>query len=324
MVLGRLKAFASILLVAVGGVAFAQTTSPYPVKPIHWVIPFGPGSTDILARIVGPKAAEILGQPLVIESKPGAGGNIGSSMVARSAADGYTILMGTISTHGINPSLYASLNYDAIKDFAPVTLLAVTPNALIVNPNVPARNVKEFIEFARKNPGVTFSSPGAGTSSHMAGEQFQLMTGLKMTHVPYKGSSDAVLGVIRGDVQAMFTNLPPALPLIKDGRVRALAVTTLHRDASLPDLPTISEAGLPGYDVAAWFGVFAPAGTPDKIVQQLSEALIAATADATVKEKLAAQGFVVRTMPPAEFGKFVQSEVAKWAKVVKASGAKVN
>lgn len=318
-----LKALAAALLLVSAPAAWAQAESAYPTKPIRWIVPFAPGSTDLLARIVGQKASESLGQPLVIESRPGAGGSIGTTAVARAPADGYTILMGTIATHGINSSLYKSLPYDAVKDFAPVCLLGFAPNVLIVNPAVPAHSVKEFIDYARKNPGVTYSSPGAGTSTHMAGEQFQLMTGLKMTHVPYKGTSDAVLSVLRGDVQSMFSNLPPAMPMIKDGRVRAIAVTSPTRVAWLPDLPTIAEEGLPGYDVSVWFGVFAPAGTPEKIVARLADDFIAATADPGVKEKLYAQGFVLRTLRPAEFGTFVRDEISRWEKVVKASGAKV-
>ena len=318
-----LKAVTAAALLVSATATWAQADSAYPTKPIRWIVPFAPGSTDLLARIVGQKASESLGQQLVIESRPGAGGSIGSAAVARAPADGYTILMGTIATHGINSSLYKSLPYDAIKDFAPVCLLGFAPNVLIVNPAVPVRTVKDFIEYARKNPGVTYSSPGAGTSTHMAGEQFQLMTGLKMTHVPYKGTSDAVLAVLRGDVQSMFSNLPPAMPMIKDGRVRAIAVTSPTRVAWLPELPTIAEEGLAGYDVSVWFGVFAPAGTPEKIVTRLADEFIAATADPGVKEKMYAQGFVLRTLRPAEFGAFVRDEISRWEKVVKASGAKV-
>lgn len=323
MLLKILRATAMAVLLVAACSAWAQSDGAYPVKPIRWIIPFAPGSTDLLARIVGQKASESLGQQLVIESRPGAGGSIGTGVVARSAADGYTILMGTIATHGINSSLYKSLPYDAIKDFAPVCLLAFAPNVLIVNPKVPARTVREFIEYVRKNPGVTFSSPGAGTSTHMAGEQFQLMANLKMTHVPYKGTSDAVLAVVRGDVESMFSNLPPAMPMVKDGRARALAVTSPTRVAWLPELPTVAEEGMPGYDVSVWFGVFAPAGTPEKVVDRLANEFASAMDDPGVKGKLTSQGFVVRTLKPAEFGTFVRSEIAKWAKVVKASGAKV-
>jgi tripartite-type tricarboxylate transporter receptor subunit TctC len=318
-----LRAVAASVILLAPAHAVAQSEPAYPSKPIRWIVPFAPGSTDLLARIVAQKASESLGQQLVIESRPGAGGSIGTAAVARSAADGYTILMGTIATHGINSSLYKSLPYDAVKDFAPVCLLGFAPNVLIVNPAVPARTVKEFIDYARKNPGVTFSSPGAGTSTHMAGEQFQLMTGLKMTHVPYKGTSDAVLSVLRGDAQSMFSNLPPAMAMIKDGRVRAIAVTSPARVAWLPELPTIAEEGLPGYDVSVWFGVFAPAGTPEKIVERLANEFITAASDPGVKDKLFAQGFVLRTLRPAEFGAFVRNEIDRWEKVVRASGAKV-
>jgi len=319
-----LHALATALLLVAVSSATAQSDGAYPVKPIRWIIPFAPGSSDLLARIVGQKASESLGQQLVIESRPGAGGSIGTAVVARSPADGYTILLGTIATHGINTSLYKSLPYDALKDFAPVCLVGFAPNVLIVNPKLPLRTVREFIDYVRKNPGVTFSSPGAGTSTHMAGEQFQLMAGVKMTHVPYKGTSDAVLAVVRGDVDSMFSNLPPAMPLVKDGRARAIAVTSPTRVAWLPELPTVAEEGLPGYDVSVWFGVFAPAGTPGKIVERLANELISATSDPGVKDKLTSQGFVLRTLKPAEFGAFVRSEIVKWDKVVKASGAKVD
>ncbi len=322
MSLRLLKAVAPALLLALAANALAQSDSAYPVKPIRWIVPFAPGSTDLLARIVGQKASESLGQPLVIESRPGAGGSIGTAVVAKSPADGYTILMGTIATHGINSSLYKSLPYDAIKDFAPVCLLGFAPNVLIVNPSLPVRSVREFIDYVRKNPGVTFSSPGSGTSTHMAGEQFQLMANVKMTHVPYKGTSEAVLSVVRGDVQSMFSNLPPAMSMMKDGRVRAVAVTSPARVPWLPELPTVAEEGLPGYDVSVWFGVFAPAGTPQKIVDRLASDFIAATSDPGVKEKLFAQGFILHTLKPAEFGAFVRSEIDRWEKVVRASGAK--
>lgn len=322
MSLRLLKAVAPALLLALAANALAQSDSAYPVKPIRWIVPFAPGSTDLLARIVGQKASESLGQPLVIESRPGAGGSIGTAVVAKSPADGYTILMGTIATHGINSSLYKSLPYDAIKDFAPVCLLGFAPNVLIVNPSLPVRSVREFIDYVRKNPGVTFSSPGSGTSTHMAGEQFQLMANVKMTHVPYKGTSEAVLSVVRGDVQSMFSNLPPAMSMMKDGRVRAVAVTSPARVPWLPELPTVAEEGLPGYDVSVWFGVFAPAGTPQKIVDRLANDFIAATSDPGVKEKLFAQGFILHTLKPAEFGAFVRSEIDRWEKVVRASGAK--
>ena len=317
-----LKTCAFALLLAGACNALAQSESAFPNKPIRWIIPFAPGSTDILARILGQKASESLGQSLVIESRPGAGGSIGTGVVAKAVPDGYTILMGTIATHGINSSLYRSLPYDVLKDFAPVCLLGFAPNVLIVNPRLEVRSVSEFIAYTKKNPGVTYSSPGPGTSTHMAGELFQSMAGVKMTHVPYKGTSEAVLAVVRGDVQAMFSNLPPAMPLIKDGRARALAVTSPARVALLPELPTVSEEALPGYDVSVWFGVFAPAATPDKIVDRLANELIAASADPGVKDKLTQQGYVLRTLRPAEFGAFVKSEITKWAKVVKESGAR--
>ncbi len=322
-VISAWRALLSALLVCLSsGSVVAQTDANFPSKPIRWIVPFAPGSTDLLARVIGQKASEALGQPLVIETRPGAGGSIGTGYVARSAADGYTLLMGTIATHGINSGLYAKLPYDAVTDFAPLCLLGFAPNVLLVHPSVEAKNVRELIALARRNPGMTYSSPGAGTSTHMAGELFQSMSDSKLTHVPYKGTSDAVLAVVRGDVQMVFSNLPPAMPLIKDGRVKALAVTTTGRVSLLPDLPTVSETGLNGYDVSVWFGAFAPAGLAPALVSRISNALMNAATDPVVSEKLIQQGFVVKILRPGEFSGFVRDEISKWTKVVRQAGIK--
>src|SRR5213075_859540 len=236
----------------------------YPSKPIRFVVPYPAGGPlDTVARLLGQKVSESLKQPVVVDNKPGAGGNIGADAVAKSAPDGYTILMGAVATHAINPTLYANIPYDPIKDFQPVTQLASTPNVLIVNNSVPASNVREFIAYAKANPGkLNFGSGSTGSAGHLAGELFKAMAGVEMTHVPYKGAAPAMQDLIGGQIDLMFDNLASALGQVRAGKVRALAVTTAQRTALAPELPTIAESGLPGFDISTWFGVFVPAGTP--------------------------------------------------------------
>jgi len=297
----------------------------WPNKPIRWVVPYGPGSTDILARVIAPKVGAALGQQIVVENRPGAGGSVGSEQVAKGPADGYTILMGTAASHAVNPALYSKVGYDAARDFAPVINLASIPNVVIVNPQVPYRTIPELIAAAKVAPGtLTYSSNGAGTSQHMSAALFEMLTGVKMVHVPYKGSSEGVVAVTRGDVNVMFANLPPSLPLIRDGRVRPIAVTTAQRLAAFPDLPTVAESGVPGYEVSTWFALFAPAATPEPVVQRLNREFAVALADADIREKLAAQGYTINGGSPQELGALVRAELVKWARVVKDSGAKVD
>ncbi len=296
----------------------------YPTKPIRWVVPYGPGSTDILARLVAPKVGAALGQQIVVENRPGAGGSVGSEQVARGAADGYTLLMGTAASHAVNPALYSKVGYDAARDFAPVINLASIPNVVIVNPQVAYRTIPELIAAAKAKPGtITYSSNGSGTSQHMSAALFEMLTGVKLVHVPYKGSSEGVVAVTRGDVDMMFANMPPALALIRDGRVRAIAVTTSQRLAAFPDLPTVAEAGVPGYEVSTWFALFAPAATPEPIVQRLNREFNIALADPDIRPKLLAQGYTINGGSPQDLGALVRSELVKWARVVKESGAKV-
>jgi tripartite-type tricarboxylate transporter receptor subunit TctC len=303
--------------------SFAQAQS-YPTKPIRWVVPYGPGSTDILARILAPKVGAALGQQIVVENRPGAGGSMGSEQVAKGAADGYTLLLGAAASHAVNPALYSKIGYDAVKDFAPIINLASIPNVVIVNPQVPYKTIPELVAAAKAQPGIiTYSSNGAGTSQHMSAALFEMLTGVKMVHVPYKGSSEGVIAVTRGDVNVMFANLPPTLALIKDGRVKAIAVTTAKRLAAFPDLPTVAEAGVPGYEVSTWFALFGPAGTPEPVVQRLNREFAAALADHDTREKLLAQGFTLNGGSPQDLGALVRSELVKWARVVKESGAKV-
>jgi tripartite-type tricarboxylate transporter receptor subunit TctC len=318
-----LRFIAAALAIAWITIASAQT---YPAKPIKMIVPFPPGgTTDILARAISAELNKAWGQPVVVENRPGAGGNIGSDVVAKSPADGYTLLMGTVGTHGINPGLYPKMPYDAVKDFAPVTLVASVPNFLVVHPSVPAKTVKEIIDLAKAQPGkLTFASSGNGTSIHLAGELFKTMTGVNMVHVPYKGSAPAVTDLLGGQVQMMFDNMPSALPHVKAGKLRGIAVTSAKRSPAVPDMPTIAETGLAGYEASSWFGVLAPAATPKDIVAKLNDTIVKALATPDMKEKLSSQGAEPIGNTPAEFAAHIQAEIAKWAKVVKASGAKVD
>jgi tripartite-type tricarboxylate transporter receptor subunit TctC len=306
--------------------AFAQSAAHYPAKPMRLVVPFpAGGTTDILARAVAQKLSKAWGQQVIVDNRPGAGGNIGSDLVAKATPDGYTLLMGTVGTHAINPSLYKNMPYDHVKDFAPVILVAGVPNVLVVNPSLPVHSVPELIAYAKANPGkLNFASSGNGTSIHLSGELFKAMTGVEMTHVPYKGSAPALTDLIGGQVQLMFDNLPSSLPFIKAGKLRALAVTSGARAAALPDLPTLAESGLPGFEASSWFGVLAPAGTPRDIVVKLNGAIAGWLASPEAKEKLLAQGAIAAGGTPEDFARHIGAETSKWAKVVKASGAHID
>ncbi|MFA5915400.1 MAG: tripartite tricarboxylate transporter substrate binding protein, partial [Burkholderiales bacterium] len=299
----------------------------YPAKPIHLVVPYPAGGPlDIMARAIGQKLTEAWKQPVIVDNRAGAGGNIGADAVAKAAPDGYTLLMGAVATHAINPVLYSKIPYDPIKDFAPVALVAQVPNILVVNPSVPAKSVRELIELARAKPGsLNFASGSTGSTGHLAGELFNTMAGVKMVHIPYKGAAPATTDLLSGQVQLMFDNLASALPNVKAGKLRALAVTTLKRSPAVPDLPTIAESGLPGFDLTTWFGLFVPAGTPPEIVAKLNAEVVRALNAKDMRERLEKMG----TEPPADntpehFAAFVRSEAAKYAKVVKASGARVD
>jgi len=314
---------AAIALALLATLANAQA---WPSKPIKWVVPFAPGgTTDILARTVGEKLALALGQPVIIENKPGAGGGVGAEFTAKSAPDGYTIMGGTISTHAINASLYKSLPYDPLKDFVAITLIARVPNMLVINPSVPAKDVKELIALLKANPGkYSFASSGNGTSQHLSGELFKSMSGTDMQHIPYKGSPPALQDVVGGQVTMTFDNITTAWPLAKAGKLRALAVTTAKRSSVAPDVPTLAESGLPGFEVGSWQGVFAPAGTPPEIVKRLNAEIVKVLNMPDVREKLSGLGAEIVADSPEEFSALVKAEVAKWADVVKKSGAKVD
>ena len=298
----------------------------YPVKAIRFVVPFPPGGPlDISARAIGLKLTEAWKQPVIIDNRPGAGGNIGADNVAKSAPDGYTLLMGAVSTHAINPNLYSKMPYDALRDFAPITLVTTVPNVLVVHPSVPAKNVRELIALARARPGqLNFASGSTGSTGHLAGELFKVMAGVEMVHVPYKGAAPAVTDLVAGQVSLMFDNLASALPQIKAGRTRALAVTTLARSAMVSDLPTIDESGLKGFDLSTWFGVFAPAGVPPPLLGALHREITRALDTADLRSRLAAIGAQPTPNTPEAFAAFIKAEHAKYAQVIKASGAKVD
>ena len=303
----------------------AAQAQGYPAKPIKIVVtfPLG-GAPDILARLFGAKMQEHWGQPVIVDNRPGAGGNIGADYVAKSPADGYTLVMGTVGTHAINPSLYSKMPYDPLRDFVPVVLVAQTPNMLVVNNNVPVKSVKELIDYAKANPGkVFFGSPGIGTSIHVSGELFNTMTGAKTVHVPYKGRQFAIPDLLAGQIHMMFDNMPSALPVAKEGKLRALAVTSAKRHPAAPDIPTMSET-LPGFEATSWFAVYAPAGTPADVVAKLNAELNRVMALADVRERLAGIGLDVVGGPPEQLAAYTRAELAKWAKVVKDSGAKAD
>ena len=308
----------------------ASAQSAWPTKPVRIVVPFVPaGTTDILARALAPELSKAFGQPFVIENKPGAGGNLGADLVAKSS-DGHTLLMGTVGTHAINPALYAKMPYDHVKDFVPITLVAGVPNVLVMNPakaeELGIRSVPDLIRVAKASPGkLNMASSGNGTSIHLAGELFKSMTGTYMVHFPYRGSGPALLDLIGGNMDLMFDNLPSAMPHIKSGKLKALAVTSAERSAALPELPTVAEAGpLKGFEASSWFGLLAPAGTPADVVNRVQQETAKALATPAMKERLLSQGAIPSGMSPADFAALIAAETKKWAAVVKASGAKVD
>ncbi|RCX11052.1 Bug family tripartite tricarboxylate transporter substrate binding protein [Extensimonas vulgaris] len=298
----------------------------FPTKPLTIIVPFTPGgTTDLLARIVGQELAAELGQPVVIDNRAGAGGNIGAQAAARAPADGHTLFMGTVGTHAINAALYKKLPYDPVKDFVPLTRVATVPNVLVANPAQPFKTVPELIAYARANPGkVNFGSAGNGSSIHLSGELFKTMAKVDMQHVPYKGSAPAITDLLGNQIAIMFDNLPSALPYVRSGKLRALAVTTAKRSPELPDVPTIAEAGVPGYEAMSWFGLFVPAGTPAPVVGKLHSAIVKVLNKPEVKKRIAEQGGEAHPETAEKFAAFIQSESAKWSKVVQASGASVD
>ena len=320
------------ILGAIGAAPAAAAT--YPVKPLKFVVPYPAGGPlDTVARAIGDKLKDSLGQPVVVENRPGAGGNIGADYVAKQPADGYTIVMGAVATHAINPTLFARMPYDPVKDFSPITLVADVPNVLVMHPGKAAElhigNVRELVEYARKNPGkLDYASGGNGSAGHLSGELFKSLARVSMVHIPYNGASPAQLSVLSGQTDMIFDNLASASANIKAGKLKAFAVTTATRAAAFPELPTIAEAGkglgLEGFDISTWFGVFAPANTPKEIVDRLNHEIVAILKTDDMKARLARIGAQPAPTTPEQFGALVQRELKKYAQIVKVSGAKVD
>jgi tripartite-type tricarboxylate transporter receptor subunit TctC len=310
---------------------WAAAQSSWPNRAVRIVVPFPPGgTTDILARAIAPELAKAFGQPFVIENRAGAGGNVGTEIVAKAPNDGYTLLMGTVGTHGINRALYEKLPYDPIKDFVPITLVAAVPNVMVMSADkaktLGINSVQDFVTYARAHPGkLNMASSGSGTSIHLAGELFKSQAGVFMVHVPYRGSSPALMDLMAGTMDVMFDNLPSSMPHIRSGKLRAFAVTSSQRSSALPDLPTIEEAvKLKGFDASSWFGLLAPAGTSTDTVNRIQREVARALNDPGIKEKMQAQGAIPGGITPQEFVRLIDSEHTKWAQVVKVSGAKAD
>jgi tripartite-type tricarboxylate transporter receptor subunit TctC len=298
----------------------------FPSKPLRIVVPFAAGGgVDILTRVLAQHLGDALHQQVIVEDRTGAGGNVGVDVVAKSPPDGYTLVMGTTGTHTINPGLYSKMPFDAEKDFRPITLIASVPNLLVVNPSLPVHDVKELVALAKSQPGkLSFASFGNGTSNHLSGEMFKSAAGITVLHVPYKSATQAVTDLIAGQTQFAFVNTPLALPQVRAGKLRALAVTGAKRSPATPDYPTMSEAGVPGFVVESWYGLLAPAGTPDAVIAKLHDATVAVLARPEVREFFAKQGADVETSTPAEFAARIRKEKAQWAEVIKASGARID
>lgn len=321
-----LTATLAVIAAACGlaGPSPTQAADAFPTQPVKLVIPFPPGgSTDVVGRIVAAKMGELLGQTVLVENKAGAGGNIGAAQVAKADPDGYTLLMGTVATHAINPALYPKMPYDPVKDFAPVSLLVTVPNVLVVHPSLDAKDVQGLITLLKANPGkYDYASSGIGTPLHLSGEIFKMSAGVEMTHVPYRGAGPAMNDLLGGQVKVMFDNLPASIGHIRQGSLRGLAITTTKRSPAAPDLPTMAEAGLPGYETYSWNALFAPAGTPQPAIDRLAKAAAEAVADPVVGKRLADLSAEPVGGGPADLAKHVEAELAKWGPVVKASGAK--
>jgi tripartite-type tricarboxylate transporter receptor subunit TctC len=318
----RAIAVAAIAIVPMGQ-AVAQN---YPARPVTLVVPFPAGSTtDLVGRILSEELAKSLGQNVVIDNRGGAGGGVGTEAVARSAPDGYTLLMGTIGTHSINPAVYAKINYDPIADFTPIIQFGTAPNVLVVNPSLPVKSVKELIAYVRERPGqVNYASSGNGTSNHLSGAMFAAREGLKATHVPYRGGAQAITDLLRGEVQFMFYHYLPLLPHIAEGKLRAIAITSAKRIDALPDVPVMKEAGMEDFEVSAWFGVWAPAKTPDDVAGKLHTTISGIINSPEVRKKLVAQGIDPVNGSPADLLALNKAELARWSKAVEDAGAKLS
>lgn len=320
------RCLGAALLAAHTWSASAQGSGTFPSKTIRYVVPYPPGGPlDVVARILAQKVGPKLGQQIVVDNRPGAGGGIGADLVAKAPPDGHTLLMGAVATHAINPHLFRKLPYDALRDFTPVTLVTQVPNVLIVHPSLPVKSVDDLVRLARAKPGVlSFGSGSTGSAGHLAGELFKVLAKVDMVHVPYKGAAPAVADLLGGQIHLMFDNLASALPHVKAGRLRAVAVTTEQPSPRVPDLPTIAASGLKGFDVSTWFGVFAPAGVPQGVLDRLHDEFSNALGQPDVKAALGNLGAEPSSLSPSQFAAFVKREFDKYAEVVRASGARVD
>ncbi len=315
-----------VLALAVTSAYAQQPATDYPTKPIRMIVPSAPGSgPDTMARAVGQHLSTMLGQPVVVENRGGAGGSIGGEAAAKAPPDGYTLIMASAGSHAVNVGLYPKLGHDPVRDFAPISLVSSAPNILIVHPSLPVKSVKDLIALAKAKPGVlSFGSGGNGSTAHLSGELFKMLANVKMVHVPFKGAPSSVLAVMSGEVELAFPNLPPALPQVRTGKLRALAVTTSKRFSALPDIPTIAESGVSGYEARAWFGLLAPAATPRPIVTKLNALVVKIVRSADMRERLLADGAEAIGSTPEEFTTVMKADIAKWMRVIKASGAKAD
>jgi tripartite-type tricarboxylate transporter receptor subunit TctC len=312
------------LIMMAGGIPNPAAAQTWPTKPMRIVIAQAPGSaTDVISRVVGNQLSEALGQPIVIDARPGAGGVLGTEVAARAAPDGYTLFMANNSTHGSNPAVYAKLPYDAVKDFAPISFVASVPYVMVVDPNLPVKTVQEFIALAKSKPGkMNYASAGNGSTHHFCGELLKSMTGIDILHIPYKGSGPGIAGLLGGEVSMMFSNVADIGSQVRGGKVRALAVTATRRSSTLPDVPTMAEAGLPDFEITSWFGLLAPAGTPSAIIGRLNAETVKVLGRTDVKATLAAQGLEVAPSTPEQFAAHIKSEIARFTRIAKAAGIK--
>jgi len=319
-----LSCAASCVVLAFGGAA-AQVQS-YPTRTIRMIVAYPPGGgTDIVGRLVAQKLTDSLGQTVLVDNRGGATGNIGTELAAKSPPDGYTVLMGNVAPNAINVSLFKQLPYDPVKDFAPVSLVAITPNILVVHPALPVRTVKDLLALARAKPGtLNYPSAGIGSSSHLAGELLRSLAKVDIVHVPYKGGGPALIDLLSGQMQIMFATMPAAMPHVKTGKLRPVAVTTDKRSQTLPELPTIAEAGVKGYEASTWYGLLAPAGTPQPVIARLHDEVVRVLKTPDMREKFASQGFEPAGTTPAEFAAYIKAEIAKWGKVIRDAGIRAD
>jgi len=315
-----------MLAFTLAGVTGGAAAQDYPVKPIRLIVPFGPGgTTDILARVIGDRLGERWGQQVLIDNRPGAGGNIAAEMTARAAPDGYTIFLGSMGTQSINISIYPKLAFDPVKDFAPISLVSNSANLLIVHPSIPVNSVRQLIQLARAKPDrFSYSTSGSGSFNHMSAELFNLMAGTKMVHIPYKSGGQALLAVVSGEADLLFQTMPAAIPFVESGRLKALAVCTIERHPLFPKLPTANESGLPGFDISTWYGILAPAATSKETIGKLNDALVQIIRNPATNKRLHELGVDPVTNTPDQFAALVRADLVKWAKVAKAASIKVN